>query len=285
MRFLSWIWPKRWWQWGLLTVAALLLAVSILLPRFLREAIETQLAQATTASVHVADVDLNLFRQSLTIRGIALTLLEEERPAIAVERVRGTLQLSALLLRREVIIEEIRLDNVQIAAVLQSDGQCNLARLLPPPPPEPVPETDLPTLTVDRVRLREGRISLRDLTRTPEAYASLSLHEVTTGTINIQRQGLAAPVRIHLKGELSGKDLFVGSFASEGQAFWNRSETRVEATVNVQRFALAFVEPYLRAVFTACSRVEWRGDSCGPLVRRPFIKPVRTSRREWSGCG
>lgn len=249
MRFVAWSWSRRWWRWSLLALAAVLLAFVVLLPRFLRAAIEAQLAQATTARVRVADVDLNFWRRALTLHDIALTLPEEENPVIAIKRLRGALQFSALLLQREIVVEELRLDDVRVATVLQPDGHFNLTKLLPPPPLEPVPETAWPTLTVERIRLGEVGITFRNLTHTPEAYASLSLDEVTTGAVNLQAQGLAAPVQVRMKGELNTQSSRVGSFAGEGQAFWSRSETRIEATLNLKQFALAFVESYLRNVF------------------------------------
>ncbi|MGE0681171.1 MAG: DUF748 domain-containing protein [Candidatus Binatia bacterium] len=249
MRFLAWIWSRRWWQWNILALAALVLTFVVLLPRFLRGVIEAQLAQATTARAHIGDVALNVFRQSLTIHDVTLTLPKEKQAIVAVKQLRGIIELSTLLLRREVVIKEIRLVDVQVAAVLQKDGHLNLAKLLAPSPPDPVPETDLPTLTVERIRLEEVGITFRNLTRAPEAYASLSLYEVTAGAINLQAQGLAAPVQVQIRGELNTKTSRGGSFAGEGQAFWNRSETRIKATLNLEQFALALVEPYLREVF------------------------------------
>jgi len=249
VRVFSKLLPRRWWQWSVLAFFALVLILIIFLPRILRGMIVAQLAHETTAQVQIEDVDLNLFLRSLTIHGVALTLPEEEQPVIAIKRLHGTLRLSALLLRREVVIEEIQLDDAQVATVLEADGRFNLAKLLPPPPPEPVPDDDLPTLTVERVHLEEVGVTFRDLTHTPEIYASLSLHEVTTGAINLQAQGLAAPIQVALKGQLNGRELLAGSFTADGQAFWNRSETQIDATMNVQQFAVAFIEPYLRAVF------------------------------------
>jgi hypothetical protein len=238
------IWPRRWWQWSILALAAVLLSFVVLLPRFLRGAIEAQLAQTTTARVQVADVDLNFWRRALTVHDIVLTLPEEDRPVIAVERVHGTIQLSALLLRREVVIEEILLVGVQVAAVLYGDGHFNLAKLLLPSPPT-APPSDLPTLTIERVHLADVQATYQDLVRPAKERLSLTLHELTTGPVLLQTKGLAEPVSLRWNGELNQ-----GALEGSAQVFWQRSQTQVDAAVDARQLPLALVEPYLRGVFT-----------------------------------
>lgn len=244
MRFLSWIWPRRWWQWSILTLAAALLTFVILLPRFLQGAIETQLAQATTARVRVADVDLHFWRHALTVHDIVLTLPGEEQPLLSVRRLIGSIQLSALLLRREVVIEEIRLVGVHIAAVLQKDGHFNLAKLFPPSPPG-APPSDLPTLTIGRVHLADVQATYLDLARTAKERFSLTLHELTTGPILLQPEGMVEPISLRWNGGLNQ-----GALKGSAQIFWQRSQTQVDAQVDLRRISLALTEPYLHDIFT-----------------------------------
>lgn len=244
MRFLSWIWPRRWWQWSILTLAAVLLTFVILLPRFLRGAIEAQLAQATTARVGVAYVDLNFWRRALTVHDIVLTLPEEGQPLLSIKQLVGSLQLSALLLRRAVVIEEIRLVGVYIAAVRQKDGHFNLAKLLPPAQPD-APPSELPTLTIERVHLADVQATYQELTRAAKEHFSLTLHELTTGPVLLQSAGMAKPISVRWNGELNQ-----GALEGSAQVFWQRSQTQVDAQVELRRISLALIEPYLHNIFT-----------------------------------
>ena len=260
MRIMSWFWRGswlrphrwRWWGWVLFFIAVVLIVRVGLLPRLLRHEIVAALSSSTSAIVRLADVDVNLLRGRLILADLSLTLPGEEQPIITADELHGDIRLLALL-RGETSIKEVHLSGVQVSVERAVDGQVNLTRLLPPRPPDPVPETDLPTLTVERFRLEEGEIEFRDLTRTPEVYASLSLHNLTIGPISLQAKGFATPVQIQTKGQLNTKDLLVGSFASEGHAFWSRSETAIDATIDMQQFALAFVEPYLRETLASAA--------------------------------
>lgn len=243
MRVLAWIWPKKWWQWSLLALAAVLLAFLVLLPRFLREAIEAQLARATTARVQVADVDVHFWRRALTVHDVTLTLPEEKQSLFSVKQLVGSIQFAALL-RREVVLEEIRLVGVQVAAVRQKDGHFNLAKLLPPSSPD-APPSDLPTLTVERVQLTDVRATYQDLTRSTNERLSLNLQEVTTGPVFLQTTGLAEPISLRWNGELNQ-----GALEGSAQIFWQRSQTQVDATINARQLPLALIEPYLHEIIT-----------------------------------
>ena len=48
-----------------------------------------------------------------------------------------------------------------------------------------------------------------------------------------------------MKGQLNTKGRVAGSFASEVQLLWRRSELMIDVTMNAEQFALALVEPYL----------------------------------------
>ena len=221
-----------------------------LLPRLLRREIVAALAKATPATVRLVDVDLNLLHGQLVLKGLSFTLPGEEHAVIAVNQLVGRPRLWSLL-HGEKKLAKVLLSGVRIALIREPDGRVNLTKLFPPAPPHPAPEADLPTLTVEQFRLEEVGIECRDLTRKPETFVALSLYELTTGDINVQAQGLAAPVQVQLKGQLNTKEKLGGSFASEVRLLWRRSEMMVDATMNAKQLALALVEPYLGASFAA----------------------------------
>ncbi len=219
-----------------------------LLPFLVRREIVAALAKATPATVRLADVDLNLLHGQLVLKGLSFTLPGEEHAVIVVDNIVGQPHFWSLL-HGEKKLAKVLLSGVRVALIREPDGRVNLTKLFPPAPPHSAPETDLPTLTVEQFRLEEVNIECRDLTRKPETFVSLSLYEITTGDINLQAKGLAAPVQVQMKGQLNTKERLVGSFASEVRLLWRRSEMMVDVAMNAEQLALALVEPYLGPSF------------------------------------
>jgi uncharacterized protein involved in outer membrane biogenesis len=217
-----------------------LLGGASLLPYVLRREIIAALAKSTPATVHLTSVHLHPLGGLLTLSGLSLTLPGESRPVIAADTISGSIRFLSLL-RGERVIETLSLSGARIALVRESDGHFNLTRLFPPSPSEPPPETDLPTLTIGQLRLSEVEVDYRDAAHALAKPTMLALSNLTTNQINIQAKGFAAPVNIQLRGVLD-----TGEVAGEGQVYWSRSETRLDATMTIQRLALAHIEPYLR---------------------------------------
>lgn len=234
------------WEWTILASLGVVLLLLILLPGLLRRAITARLAAVTPAEVHIADVGFNPFRGRLALQGLALTLKDEEKPVITIGELVGNLRVLSLL-RGQVSLEEVQLSGLQVAAIQQADGQLNLKRLLPPSPPSetPPPESDLPTLNIERFDLSAAEIDYQDRTRTPPAHFTLTIKDLAAGEIGLQAKGLATPVTVRLQGSLGESPVH-----GEGQVFWQRTQTTVEADIEAQRLALGAVEPYLRDALT-----------------------------------
>jgi hypothetical protein len=215
----------------------------VLLPGFLRRQIIASLTAATTAAVRLADVDFNPFRGRLALQELTLTLKDVQQPVIAVHELVGNLRMLSLL-RGRVSIEDVQLTGLRVTAIQQADGQLNLDRLFPPSPPSetPPPESDLPTLTVERFGVSAAQIDYQDHTRTPTAHFTLALKDLATGELGLQAKGLGAPVTVRWDGTLNDSLLH-----GEAQIFWQRTQTAVEATIATQRLALVAIEPYLRS--------------------------------------
>lgn len=252
MNVLSWLWSARWmrwrqWRWStwlFLVLVGLLLTGVSLFPYILRREIIAALAKSTPATVHLASVHLHPLRGRLILSGLSLTPPGEKHPVITADKITGSVRFLSLL-RGKRVIEDFSLSGARIVVVREPDGHFNLSRLFPPAPPEPIPETDLPALTIKRLQLADVEVDYRDAAHTPAKPVIFALSDLTTSPINIQAKGFAASVDVHLRGALQ-----TGEVTGEGQVYWSRSETRLDATMDMQRLALTLIEPYLRGVIS-----------------------------------
>lgn len=272
MNVLSWLWSARWlrwrqWRWPtwlFLVFAALVLVGASLLPALLRREILAALAKSTPATVRLVDVDVSLLRGQLVLKGLSLTLPGEEQAVISANRIGGTIRFLSLL-RGERTIENISLADLRIVLVRESDGHLNLARLFPPAPSEPTPEADLPTLSIKQLHLSDVTVDYRDATLTSAKPVFFSLDDLTAGQIDIQANGLTAPVNVQLHGSVN-----LGGVSGEGHVYWSRTETQLDATISLQRLPLKVIEPYLHGTLAvrelsgeADARVHYRLQSGG----------------------
>jgi uncharacterized protein involved in outer membrane biogenesis len=227
--------------WAALALVGVILLFLVWLPGFLRREITARLATATTAEVHIAAVDFNLFRGRLALHGLTLKLKDEGTPVIAVRELTANLRM-LLLLRGQVSLEEVALSGLHVVAVQPAHGQLNLTRLFPPSPvsASPPPESDLPVLGIERFSLSAAQIDYQDRALTPAAHFTLTFQDVTIGDITLQAQGLGAPITARFHGSLQD-----GPLRGEAQVFWQRRQTVVEASLEVQRLALKTLEPYV----------------------------------------
>ncbi len=273
MHLLSWFWPRRWhWRIALLVVV-LTLAVAVAVPALLRHAIVYRLSVATPATVQLTRATFNPLLSRLTVSGLSLTLPGEPLPVLTVAHMAGEASLLSLLFS-EMTIARLTASGVRLAAVHTPDGRLNLADLLLPTPPDtPVP--DLPTLTIEQIRVFDVQCDYVDLTRARAARVSLSLHDLTTEPLRLQADGFAAPVAIRSNGNLSTETAYAGAFVAETTFLWRRSEAEISATVSFMQLSLALLEPYLRDSFAvqnltggadARFQYHWRSGGSQPPV-------------------
>ncbi|MBI3756734.1 MAG: DUF748 domain-containing protein [Deltaproteobacteria bacterium] len=230
----------RWWGWVVLTVLSGAFLARVWLPHFVQHKVVTLLAAATPATVRLVDVDLNLLHGQLVLKGLSFTLPGEEHAVIAVDKIVGRPRLWSLL-RGEKTIENLSLSGARITLVHEPDGRVNLRKLLPPAPAQPTAAADLPSLTIRQLQLAEVEIDYTDEAHTAKKPIQFSLYDLTTGEIALQAKGFAAPVSVQVRGSVN-----LGGVVGEGQVYWSRSETRLEATLSLQRLPLELLEPYLR---------------------------------------
>lgn len=232
----------RRWQWLILLIMGVWIIVRTWLPGFIRQQVVTNLTAITTAQIALGDVDLNLLRGRLALQQLSFTLAGEERPVLAIRDLAVNLRLRSLL-RRALDIEDLTLTGVQIEAEQELNGQLNLTRLVPPSPPEqPQTEpTDLPTLTIEEFQVVDSLMTYHDRTRQGEPHFALTVNDLTAKQIALQPRGLAAPVAVQLKGALDKSPLH-----GKAQILWQREQTAVDASFDMQQLALTALEPYLQ---------------------------------------
>ena len=148
----------RWWQWLALVLLGIVLVIRSWLPEFLRQQIVTQLASLTSAHVRLGDVDMHLLRGYVALQKLTFTLDDDTQPVLAIDNLVTNINLRALL-RREIDIKDIHVSGVQLQAVREASGQFNLSRIFSPSSAEPQqPPADLPTLTIQQIRLTDSRL-------------------------------------------------------------------------------------------------------------------------------
>jgi hypothetical protein len=252
MNVLSWLWPARWprwrqWRWStwlFLALASVFLVGASLLPYVLRREIIATLSKNTPAVVRLAQVRLQPFRGRFILSGLSFTLPGESQPVIAADTLTASVRFLSLL-RGERAIDNVAFSGIRARVVRQPDGRLNLGRLFLPAPSEPTPATDLPTLTIGQVQLTDVLVEYHDAAFASAKQVFLSLYDLTAQQIALQAKGLAAPVNVQLHGDVNQ-----GGVVGEGQVYWSRSETRLEATMSLQRLSLNLLEPYLRGIFS-----------------------------------
>lgn len=244
-QFFRYFHPRRLllWQWLILFVVGLLVAVRLWLPEFLRQQIIGRLTATTDAQIQLGDIALNFLRGRVALRHLSLTLSGEAQPIILIEDLAVNFRLRSLL-HGQINLEDVRLSGLQLAAVRQADGHLNLNRLFPSSSAEPaLPPSDRPTLVVQRLHLSRSQVTYSDLTFKPGTQFALKIGSLTTGEILLSPAGLRVPVSAQIDGSLEESPLH-----GTAQILWQRTQTEVELEVDTPRLAVTAVEPYLRNV-------------------------------------
>ena len=233
----------RWWQWLALVLLAIVLLVRSWLPEFLRRQIVAKIASTTPAHIQLADADINLLRGYLALQQLTFTLDGDTQPVLTINDLAVNVSLRALL-RRRIVIEDVHVNGVHVQVVHEASGQFNLNRLFPSLPSEPEePPSDLPTLTVQHIRITDSQLTYHDLTRTPGVRFPLAIAELTAADIALQANGLIAPVAMEMNGMLDNNPL-----RGEAQVAWQRARASIDAKLETKQLALATIDPYLRNV-------------------------------------
>lgn len=154
--------------WIAIALGIILLGVlvRVALPTVLARVAAAQLSELLSARVEVGDVDLWVLDGSVAVEELAIRAPDAEQPWLASKR--ATVDASWLaLFRGQFDIEQVELDGVDLALVLDRDGRITWVGAPPhaEPAEEEPPEADAgePTeVSLDSIALRDIDFSLRD---------------------------------------------------------------------------------------------------------------------------
>ena len=154
-------------------VGLLVLAVAVLwaLPEIVRRVALDQIAKRTGRAATIGDVDLNLFTGRLAIKQFRLADRPGPEPFVEFERFEVRLAPLALL-RSHVLVRELALVAPTVRVVRTGPAEFNFSDLVAgtgEPAPEPAPAPSRWTVTVERLSLSRGRITVDDRAVTPPA--------------------------------------------------------------------------------------------------------------------
>jgi hypothetical protein len=147
-------------------VALYALVGFLLLPALIRWQLEKQLPGLTRRAASVREVRMNPFALSLTVRGLTLSEPDGARFA-SFEELYANLELASLV-RRGLVLKELRLLKPFAEVIWRADGSFNFDDLRPPPAAEPAPPSPprpLPPVTVQLLRLEDGVLAFADYAR------------------------------------------------------------------------------------------------------------------------
>ena len=147
-------------------ICLLVLGIALLwaLPEILRRVAQDQITKRTGRLAVIEDVDLNLFTGHLAMKKFRLADREGPEPFVEFERFEVRLAPMALL-RSHVLVRELTLAAPTIRVVRTGPGEFNFSDLLTgtgAPAPEPAPTPSRFTVTVERLSLSRGRITVDD---------------------------------------------------------------------------------------------------------------------------
>ncbi len=197
---------SRFGRLTLIVVASVLLLAGGLLwalPEIVRRVALDRIPRLTGRAVAIADIDLNLFTGRFAIKSFRLA--DREGSEAFVEFERFDLRLSPLaLLRSHVHLVEIALTAPSLRVVRTGPAEFNFSDLLAgtkEPAPEPSPTASRWIVTVERLSLSRGRITVDDRTVSPPA--EWLVQDLDIGANGLTTRAGAAPGQITLRTKLN----------------------------------------------------------------------------------
>lgn len=230
------------WRHRLRLVAAVLLVLAalcgvalVLLPEILRQALITRLEIAVAAPVRIADVALNPFAGRLRVTRLAMGGSGGARPFLAFAALDLRVRRLALL-RGRLVFDAITVERPRL--LVERTGPLEL-EVLGALQPGRAGEAGLP-LTVGRLDLRDGELSVIDRTLWPHAEYTLTQVHVAGRHLSTAPAPAAPPATFDVRARLGG-----GSIAVAGTVAPLPAPSEVEVTVRWREIDPLVLVPYL----------------------------------------
>ena len=209
-------------------------------------AVKNQGTKLLKHSVEVRSVFFNPFLLRLSVKNFAIT---DSNKQIMVGFDKFWADISFIsLLKKEIQVESISLDGLQINAALLADGNINLLDLVPSQPlaqqsnsqatAQPLAINSFPPVTVDLLILKLGSISFIDQTVEPSFKTVLSDIEIHVSGVSTKPD---AQIKVVFQCAINEK----GSIAAEALLRPFVKPLNLEATFFLNNYALQVLTPYV----------------------------------------
>lgn len=179
---------------ALVLIGLVVLVKLMLTPERVRSTVLPLAQKALQREVRLGDINVSLF-SGVTVRDVAVLEVDNQETFAAVDAMVLRYQFWPLL-RRQVVIDEIRLEGPHLRIVRQVDGRFNFSDLLekkegaaPPPTPDPVTEGKGLDLRIARFTISDGDILFIDQVINPATPLQLTADklEVTATNLSLDR--------------------------------------------------------------------------------------------------
>jgi Domain of Unknown Function (DUF748) len=220
-------------------ICLLVLGIALLwaLPEILRRVAQDQITKRTGRLAVIEDVDLNLFTGHLAMKKFRLAEREGPEPFIEFERFEVRLAPMALL-RSHVLVRELTLATPTIRIVRAGPGEFNFSDLLTgTPAPEPAPAPSRFTVTVERLSLSRGRITVDDRAVSPPT--DWLVQDLDVDVKSLSTQAGAAPGQLSLRAKVNEAVLVANADALRIEPH------QLHATLSLDGFETRRLNPYV----------------------------------------
>jgi hypothetical protein len=220
----------------------------IIIPLALTWAIPSQGSKIFKHPVSVHSVLFNPFLLQLEINGFSIKD-HQNQPLVGFDRLFVDVSFLGFL-KKMVHVESVDLKGLNVNVTLLQGGKVNLLDLVPAPVSSPASSGSsvkesasqkpvvLPTILIDRITLREGKVNFTDQTIQPVFVATLSGIEVKVSNVstNIQEQ-----THVDFQAALDHK----GKIASQTVIKPFLQPVELETSVSLNDYALRVLTPYV----------------------------------------
>ncbi|MFW6284420.1 MAG: AsmA family protein [Desulfosalsimonas sp.] len=231
---------------GVLVVLIIVLVVAakvLITPERVRETVVPLAEKNLNRSVAIGDIDISLF-SGVVIRDVRVGMQDTDQDFVAADEMVLRYQFWPLL-KKQVVVDEIRLEKPQIRVVRNKDGTFNFSDLLTAPPAsEPKEESAAPAsedkqgnginLLVSRLQVKDGTLFFTDHGAGTDGF------EYEISGFNASAKDIARDQSFPF--EMAAR-LGQAPFSAKGTV--NAAEARIQTEVKLDEFNMVDFSPYL----------------------------------------